>query len=63
VRSAAMPPGTSIEKFQHLLLLSQVRINPGHPTGVNRFAPFRRLEFLLPVTSNAGLLVCSSESV
>ena len=52
VRSAAMLLGTSNKNLQRLPFLPQVRIKPGHPTGVNRCAPFRRLEFLLPVTSN-----------
>src|SRR5882672_12211710 len=62
VRSAAMLLGTSNKKLQRLHFLPQVRIKPGHATGVNRFVLFRRLEFFLPVTSNARLLVRISES-
>ena len=62
VGAAAMLLGTSTEKFQHPLFLSQVRIDPGHPTGISRFALFRRLEFLLPVAANTGLLVRTSVS-
>src|SRR2546429_6854433 len=51
----------SVEMFQRPIFVSQVRIDDRHPA--LQFVRFHRREFLLPVPSNAGLPVRTSETI